>query len=163
MMSRPVVRTRPVDDGLFVEGDDGPSLVASSCRSCGTTTFPRQQSCPKCTRMDMKDRLLPRSGTLWSFTVQNFRPKPPYAGPEPFTPYGVGYVELPGAVIVEAVLTENDPQRLHIGEPMELVLVPLCHDDDGTQVLTYAFSPVRSGDPERGSDGNQTPNLGNHK
>ncbi|WP_239334817.1 Zn-ribbon domain-containing OB-fold protein [Frankia sp. CiP3] len=139
-----MTRTRPVDDGLFVEGDDGPSLLASACRSCGTTAFPRQRSCPKCARMDMADRVLPRRGTLWSFTVQGFRPKPPYAGPADFTPYGVGYVELPGAVIVEARLTENDPRRLRIGDPMELVLVPLRTDDDGTQVLTYAFSPVRS-------------------
>ncbi len=139
-----MTRTRPVDDGLFVEGDDGPSLVASSCRACGTTTFPRQQSCPKCTRTDMADRLLPRRGTLWSFTVQGFRPKSPYAGPKDFTPYGVGYVELPGAVIVEAILTGNDPQRLRIGDPMELVVVPFREDDDGTQVLTYAFSPVQS-------------------
>ncbi len=94
--------------------------------------------------MDMADRVLPRRGTLWSFTVQGFRPKSPYAGPADFTPYGVGYVELPGAVIVEARLTENDPRRLRIGDPMELVLVPLRTDDDGTQVLTYAFAPVRS-------------------
>ncbi|WP_239395714.1 Zn-ribbon domain-containing OB-fold protein [Frankia sp. CiP3] len=139
-----MTRTRPVDDGLFVEGDDGPSLVASGCRSCGTTTFPRQRSCPRCARMDMADRVLPRRGTLWSFTVQGFRPKSPYADPADFTPYGVGYVELPGAVIVEARLTENDPRRLRIGDPMELVLVPLRTDDDGTQVLTYAFAPVRS-------------------
>ncbi|OHV31869.1 MULTISPECIES: Zn-ribbon domain-containing OB-fold protein [Pseudofrankia] len=138
-----MTKSRPIDDGLFIQTDDGPRLVGSSCRSCGTTTFPRQQSCPKCTRVDMADSVLPRRGALWSFTVQGFRPKPPYAGPAEFVPYGVGYVELPGAVLVEAVLTENDPERLHIGDEMELVLRPLRRDEDGTEVLTFAFAPAR--------------------
>ena len=68
--------------------------------------------------------------------MQGFRPKsPPYAGPEEFTPFGVGYVDL-GAVIVEARLTENDPGRLAIGMEMELVLEPF----NGTS--TYAFRPA---------------------
>ena len=49
----------------------------------------------------------------------------PYVGPTtPFEPYGVGYVELPGEVRVEARLTEADPARLRIGMPMELTVVP---------------------------------------
>jgi uncharacterized protein len=152
-----VTGTRLVDAGLFTpagstqgaaaegtagEGTAGVCLLGSACRSCGTTTFPRQASCPRCTRVDMDDRPLPRRGTLWSFTVQEFRPKPPYAGPAEFLPYGVGYVDLGGIVIVEAILTENDPLVLSIGQQMELVLVPLRQDTDGTRVLTYAFAPV---------------------
>lgn len=136
-----MTNTRLVDDGLFVESDDGPCLVGSNCRSCGTTTFPRQATCPKCARADMADHVLPRRGTLWSFTVQGFRPKPPYTGPADFVPYGVGYVELPGALLVEAVLTENDPELLRIGDQMELVVVPFSRDQDGTEVLTFAFAP----------------------
>jgi uncharacterized OB-fold protein len=68
--------------------------------------------------------------------VQGFRPKPPYAGPEEFEPYGVGYVELPGEVRVEARLTVADPDRLRIGLPVELVIVPF-----GDKV-TYAFAPL---------------------
>jgi uncharacterized OB-fold protein len=90
----------------------------------------------------MADTALPRRGTLWSFTVQGFRPKPPFAGSDSFVPYGVGYVDLDGTVIVEGVLTENDPTRLRIGQPMEVVLVPLREEDDGTRVLTYAFAPA---------------------
>ena len=138
-----MTKSRLIAEGLILQTDDGPRLVGASCRSCGTTTFPRQESCPKCTRVDMADSVLPHRGALWSFTVQGFQPKAPYAGPAEFVPYGVGYVELPGVVLVEAVLTENDPERLHIGEEMELVLVPLRHDEDGTEVLTFAFAPVR--------------------
>jgi uncharacterized OB-fold protein len=59
--------------------------------------------------------------------------------PDAFEPYGVGYVELPGEVRVEARLTESDPMRLAIGMPMELVLVPAPGAGD---VMTFAFRPV---------------------
>ena len=134
--------TRPIDETIFIEDEDGPTLAGGTCRDCGTTTtFPRQESCPKCTGTEMETAPLPRRGTLWSFTVQSFRPKSPYTGPEDFEPYGVGYIELPGAVIVEARLTVNDPERLRIGDPMELVLEPFTRDEDGTQVVTFAFAP----------------------
>ena len=76
-------------------------------------SFPRQGTCPRCTSTDVTERRLARRGTLWSWTIQRFRPKsPPYTGPEEFEPYGVGYVELPGEVRVEARLTESDPSKL---------------------------------------------------
>jgi uncharacterized OB-fold protein len=90
----------------------------------------------------VRERLLGRRGTLWSWTVQCFPPKsPPYAvaDPDEFEPYGVGYVELPGEVRVEARLTESDPSRLRIGMPMELTLVPA---PGGGGVVTYAFAPT---------------------
>ena len=46
---------------------------------------------------------------------------PPYAGiadPEGFEPFGVGYVELPDQVKVEARLTVSDPSALRIGMGM---------------------------------------------
>jgi uncharacterized OB-fold protein len=95
----------------------------------------------------MADVRLPRTGTLWTWTVQAFHPKsPPYRGDdtaESFVPYGVGYVDLEGELLVEARLTENDPERLAVGAEMELVLVPLYRDDDGNDVLTFAFRPVQ--------------------
>lgn len=78
---------------------------------------------------------LQRTGTLWSWTVQNFEPKSPYSGVKPFKPYGVGYVELPGEVIVETRLTQTE--NLRIGMAMELVI----EDFDETRA-TFAFRPV---------------------
>ena len=57
-------------------------------------------------------------------------------------PFGVGYVELPGEVKVETRLTESDPDALRIGMEMELALVPFRTDDDGNEVVTFAFRPV---------------------
>ena len=59
-----------------------------------------------------------------------------------FVPFGVGYVELPGELKVETHLTESDPEGLSIGIEMELVVVPFRTDDDGNEVVTFAFRPV---------------------
>jgi len=130
-----------VADGLIGGSADAPELIGSRCSRCGVVAFPQQASCPACTSQAVEASRLGRRGTLWTWTIQCFEPKsPPYAGAaEHFEPYGVGYVELPGEVRVEARLTEADPTRLHIGMPMGLVLVP-APGRPGT--LTFAFQPV---------------------
>jgi len=91
----------------------------------------------------MARHLLPRRGRLWAWTTQEFPPPcPPYAGPtgDAFVPFGVGYVELGGEVKVETRLTEAG--GLRVGMDMELVLVPFRTDDEGNEVVTFAFRPV---------------------
>lgn len=122
-----------------------PQLLGGRCDECGSVTFPRYPSCARCGSVDVVEHPLPRRGTLWTFTTQAFLPKEPYAGgetPETFQPFGVGLVQLGDVVRVESRLTENDPTRLRIGMEMELVIVPFRTDDDGTEVLTFAFAPV---------------------
>jgi uncharacterized OB-fold protein len=138
----------PIAQGLFRETEDGAHLVASQCAACSppVVTFPIQPDCPRCAGDDMKELLLPRRGTLWTFTTQQFIPKsPPYAiveTPETFRPFAVGYVEFDGLVKVEGRLTEPDAAKLEIGMEMEVVVVPFRIDDDGNQVTTFAFQPV---------------------
>ena len=55
-------------------------------------------------------------------------------------PFGVGIVELPEGVRIIARLTEADPGALAEGQAMELVVVPLHRDDEGNDVVTYAFA-----------------------
>jgi uncharacterized OB-fold protein len=135
----------PVAEGVFTWPSDEPQLIGSRCNACGIVTFPGQGSCPRCASADMAERLLPRRGRLWAWTTQHFPPpSPPYAGPkgDAFVPFGVGYVELPGEVKVEARLTEAEPDRLTPGMEMELVLVPVHTDEDGNEVVSFAFRPV---------------------
>jgi len=136
----------PVAEGIFTWPSADPHLIGSRCVNCGNHMFPVQSGCPRCTGNETETVELGTRGTLWTWTVQGFPPKaPPYAGPtDParFQAFGVGYVELPGQVKVEARLTEADPQKLRIGMEMELVIVPLCTDDDGNDVMTFAFQPV---------------------
>jgi uncharacterized OB-fold protein len=135
----------PVADGIFTFPSDEPQLIGRCCRACGIITFPAQDSCPRCASTEMVEHLLARRGRLWAWTTQQFAPpSPPYRGAtgRDFVPFGVGYVELPGEVKVESRLTESDPEVLATGMEMELVLVPFCTDDDGNEVVTFAFRPV---------------------
>ena len=140
--------TIAVADGIFNIVDGKPVLLGSRCTNCDNHMFPRQQGCPRCMFDQQEDIELASTGTLWSWTVQAFPPKaPPYLGPvgDDLVPYGVGYVELPGQVRVEARLTVADPKQLKIGMAMEIVLEPLAVDDDGNTVVTYAFTPTSPG------------------
>ena len=104
---------------------------------------PGRAACERCGGIEVTKTLLSDRGTLWTFTTQGFPPpSPPYDGAETFEPYALGYVELPGEVMVEARLTEPDPDRLAIGQPMRLAIVPYTVRPDGTQVLTFAFEPA---------------------
>ncbi len=119
--------------------------AASSCSKCAFITFPALDACPSCGSDSVTPTLLSRRGTLWTWTRQRFQPKnPPYIGREAakeFKPYGVGFIELPEGRI-EARIAGPIDQELTIGMPMELTVVPFANDEDGTEVLTYAFRPT---------------------
>ncbi|MEY4371389.1 MAG: hypothetical protein RL219_158 [Actinomycetota bacterium] len=137
-----------VTEGAFTWPSDSPRLLGSRCTSCNNHMFPAQDGCPRCTGTETERVELGTRGTLWTWTVQGFPPKaPPYIGddnPLTFKPFGVGYVELPGQCKVEARLTEADPAKLKIGMEMELVFIPLKVDEDGNEIITFAFKPVES-------------------
>jgi uncharacterized OB-fold protein len=130
------VNTRSIDPHLF-HIEPAMRLMGGRERSSGRLAFPLPNDPESFDAAEM-----PRHGYLWSFTVQRIGPKsPPYRGDPPFAPFAVGYVELPGALIIESRLTDVDFGRLYIGMPMELTALPLYTDVDGTLVLTYAFRP----------------------
>jgi uncharacterized OB-fold protein len=54
----------------------------------------------------------------------------------------VGLVQLGDEVRVEARLTEADPGKLEFGMDVELVVIPFRVDEDGTEVVTFAFQPA---------------------
>lgn len=122
----------PIAAGLWTDEAE-PRLIGGRHRATGRIVFPMPEGGAA---EDYEAVPLARRGTLWSWTIQGFRPKsPPYDGPEEFTPFALGYVELPGEVIVESRLTRMD--NLKIGMPLELVIVPF----DATR-STFAFRPL---------------------
>lgn len=127
--------TQPIAEGLFTQGEP-PRLIGGRNRDSGRVVFP----CPEDGCHDPV--ALGRMGTLWSFTIQRFRPKsPPYAGPEAFTPFAVAYVELPDEVIVEARLTDVAFEEIRIGMALELHPVPLDPARPGERMIP-AFAPL---------------------
>ena len=129
---------RPIAEGLFT--DETPTrLIGGRDVSSGRIVFP----CPPGDRFEPVP--LRREGTLWSYTIQRYRPKaPPYTGPETFAPWPVAYVELEGETIVEARLAGVAFQDIHIGMKLEMVPVPL-DPDAADPVLIPAFRPVERG------------------
>ena len=145
-MAAPTGEQIPIEEGLFTSLTN-PRLLASRCRRCDEVTFPSQEACPACTARDVEEiRLSPR-GKLWTWTIQRFPPTvPPYGGNvdrDSYVPFGVGYIELPEGIRVEARLTENDPEKLEIGMDMELVLEKFLEDEHGNDRMTFAFRPVQ--------------------
>jgi uncharacterized protein len=131
--------TTVVREGLFREGDP-PTLLASRCTVCGNHLFPRADTCAYCAATDPEPVELSGPTTLWAWTAVT-APPPGYRGD---VPYGIGVVEFPEGIRVIGRLTESDPAALNAGQAMALRVVPLHHDGNGNDVMTYAFAPVPS-------------------
>lgn len=135
----PMTERVPVRPGLFLD-DDPPALVGGRCGRCGRPHFPRSGTCPYCSADDVEEARFGAPGRLWAHTAVTAAP-PGYRGEVPF---GFGVVELPEGLRVVTRLTEADPGRLRSGQPMALAVVPLHVDDEGRQVVTYAFAPTEA-------------------
>ncbi|WP_063058565.1 Zn-ribbon domain-containing OB-fold protein [Nocardia sienata] len=101
-----------------------PVLEGSRCRVCGTVGYPASAICARCARPTADPLPLGDEGVVWAYTVQRFPPKsPPYVVPaEGFTPYAVGYVELPEGIKIEAILDCDEFTALDRA-PVRLVAV----------------------------------------
>lgn len=134
----------PFADNVFTWPAEQPQLIGCKCGACSAVFFPVQPSCGRCGSTDLARHLLPITGSVYSWTSQEFLPPPPYAGGETrdsFRPKGVGLIDLDGVVMVEGWLTECDPDRIHIGDRVEMTTVPFRSDDD-KDVVIFAFKPV---------------------
>ena len=134
----------PVIDGLFTETPDGPRLCGSKCATCGAPYFPKTPVChnPACDASRVEDTTFGPRGTLWSFAVQYYAPPPPVKYDEPFAPFAIGVVDVPGGLRVLGRISIDDLRKIKIGMDVELVLERLCGDKDGNDVITWKFRPV---------------------
>ncbi|WP_019877553.1 Zn-ribbon domain-containing OB-fold protein [Sporichthya polymorpha] len=132
-----------VADDLLTFDDAGVALAGSHCTGCGANYFPRAVSCrnPECDDKTLVDTALGRSGTLFSWTVQYYRP-PALFRADAWEPSAVGLVELPEGLRVMAPLTDAPPGEIPIGSAVQLTTLPLYTDDGGRLVVTYAYEPV---------------------
>jgi len=130
-------RTRPVTEGLFTDGPDGPRLIVGRCGACGRPHFPAGAVCPYCSGDGCTQTTSGPAARLCLYTTVGTRP-PGYRGEVPF---GFGVVELDGGLRVIARLTEASLERLRPGLSMRLVVEPIFTDDDGCAVVSYAFRP----------------------
>ncbi|WP_139792415.1 Zn-ribbon domain-containing OB-fold protein [Henriciella litoralis] len=131
-----------IADGLVRFDGKGPKLIGGRRVADGKVVFPMPEGH---SAKSFEEIILPDHGTLWSYTIQRFPPKPPYRGREPFEPYAVGYVELPETVIVESRIEIDDFSKLRIGMPMTLTLEKFREEEGEGAIHTYAFRPADEG------------------
>ena len=136
------VTDNPIHPNLFTWPAENPVLLGGRCPHCNEVSFPAQSSCRNCSQDDSEVIELGDRGKLWTWTIQNFLPKPPYVTretPQNFMPYGVGYIEMPVGVRVESRLLISDPDKLKIGMGMRLVIEQFSPNDRGGHNLSFAF------------------------
>jgi uncharacterized OB-fold protein len=134
----------PLMDGMMrlpgISGGKG-QLLGSKCRKCGELFFIKRGLCENCQSTELEEIALSTTGRLFAFSVMFYPAPPPYKAPDPFVPYGLGWIELPEGLVLFSLLTENDPKKLKVGMEMELVFEKLEDDKDGNEVMVYKFRP----------------------
>jgi uncharacterized OB-fold protein len=120
---------------------EGPVLRGGYSPTSGLHHFPQFARCPYTGADDVEPATLPSTGTLWLWTAVT-APPPGYTGTVPF---GFGVVELPMGLRIVTRITEPDPAALETGAAMQLVADVVAVDDDGTEVVTWAFAPTGNG------------------
>lgn len=140
--------TTLITGGLFRVDGDRAVLFASRRRSTGVVKFPAERpelfdGAPEI-QDDIEAIELSTQGTLYTYTTQQFPPPLPYKGnrdPKVFTPYVVGFVELPEGVLVETLIIGAEPTDLRIGQRL-ISTTSTLETADGQALVTFAFRPA---------------------
>ena len=135
----------PAYPGLFTWADDGVRIQSAKCNTCGTYFFPADhaQHRPGCSREGVEDLLLTKNGKLATYTIQHYMCPPPFKTMEEITPYGLAVVEFPEGISVAGLIVDSDLDALKIGLDMETTTYTLYQDDEGNDVVTWAFRAVK--------------------
>ncbi|EKF21676.1 hypothetical protein C731_4415 [Mycolicibacterium hassiacum DSM 44199] len=140
--------TQLIAENVFRVDGDRAVLLGSRRKSTGVVKFPAERpelfDANPAIQSDIEPMELSTEGTLYTYTTQEFPPPLPYKGkrsPEEFTPYIVGFIELPEKVLVEALIVGATAAELSIGQKM-VSTTTVFETESGEQYLTYAFRPA---------------------
>jgi len=137
-------KIRHLTEGLYTipsSAHEKAELIGSKCSFCGEIYFPKKEInfCPHCQKESLDEIRLSQKGTISSFTIVTQTPAGGfYRGP---VPYAYGFVDLPEGVRVKTQF-KHEFSKLQIGLAVELCVVKLYRDDDGSDVYTYMFKPA---------------------
>ncbi len=116
-----------------------PVLVGGRCPECGCHFFPSRAICAGCGRVGLETVELSGTGKIWTYTVAH--QTPPSAVVQ--SPHIIAQVELPESVLVTSLITGCDPAEARVGMEVEIVPMKVQEDDEGRDVLAFAFKPTR--------------------
>ncbi len=135
----------PAIEGWFTL-DDAPQLLGLRDAESGSYFFPKDVAvsrAPGYDHVELEEVALSRTGKLWSYSTNHYKPPEPYVSPDPFEPYTVAAVELSleRMVVMGQLAPGVDPGTLEVGMEMELVLGTLYEDDENEYVV-WKWQPV---------------------
>jgi uncharacterized OB-fold protein len=135
----------PAIEGWFTM-DAEPRLLGLKDSESGTYFFPKDVAiarAPGYADAPLEEVELSRTGKLWSYTTNHYKPPEPYMAPDPFEPYTVAAVELPEErmVVLGQLAPGTDPAALEVGAEMELILDTL-YEDDENEYIVWKWKPV---------------------
>ncbi|MFP6661947.1 MAG: OB-fold domain-containing protein, partial [Myxococcota bacterium] len=130
----------------FTLDDSNPQLLGLRDPESNTYFFPKDVSvsrAPGHSQAELEEVALSRTGKLWSYTTNHYKPPAPYVSADPFEPYTVAAVELgkERIVILGQLADEVDPTDLQVGQEMEVTLGTL-YEDDENEYLVWKWKPV---------------------
>lgn len=136
----------PAVQGWFEMDSKEPRLLGSRCTSCKSYFFPKESfycKNPNCQGNEFEEVPLSRTGKLWSFTNNCYKPPAPYMSPDPFVPYAIAAVELSEEkiVVLGQVVPGVEMKDLKAGMNMEMVLDKLFEDEEN-EYLVWKWKPV---------------------
>ena len=134
----------PIGEGLFVWPSDEARLIATHCKSCGDTFFPKIFTCrnPGCKEKAVEEVALSRRGKLLSYTILHYPPPPPFIVSGTYEPRAVAEVDMPEGLRLVAPMTRCDLKDIKIGMTMEIVLDRLYEDKEGKEIIGWKFRPL---------------------
>jgi len=140
----------PIKEDFFATPLSPPDQVrlrGSKCRACGTVILGKSVACQNCGSQDIEKIVLSRRGKIYSYTIIRYPPLPPYAGPEPFQPFAIAWVELPEGVRILSPLVgckiDESETDLKVDMNVELTVDKVCDDEEGNELMTYKFRIIR--------------------
>ena len=130
----------PIKEGLFKVPSDGEKgyLIGSRCKRCGEHFYPKRAVCANCYSQEMEDVALSRRGKIFTYTIA----RTGYPGTPVTPPFITGQVELPEGVQVLSLITDVDLDKVKIGTEVELYFWKTGEDEEGNEVMAYAFRPA---------------------
>lgn len=140
----PAAKLKPLRPGMFnlpAQADMPVRLLGNRCRACGEPFFPKRHYCAACTSGDLEDTGFSETGKIDTFTV--VRQQPPGGAITP--PYAIVRVKLDDGPTVQTIATNCDPEKLKIGDRVQLIAHRVMDDEAGATVVSFMAQPVKQG------------------
>lgn len=126
----------PIKEGVF--DLEKSRLIGSRCKKCGDCFHPKRAVCANCYSEELEEVLLGTRGKLSTYTIA--RTSYPWTPLVP--PFITAQVKLPEDVLAMSLISDCDLDAVRIGMDVELYFWKVREDEEGNEVMAYAFKPI---------------------